>query len=86
MREKNNDKFDFMELVERWPSPLVGRDQATLDKFSGGLLNARSLANHDSLGTGPKVKVRVGRKVAYSAYSLAMWMKARAEENNEVHT
>ena len=72
--------FDFKTLVDNWPSPLVARDQKQLDKFSGGLLNARTLANADSLGTGPQGRVKVGRKVAYPATKLAEWMASRTED------
>ena len=49
------------------------------NKFSGGILNARTLANADCLGTGPKGRVRVGRKVAYPVDSLIEWMQAKME-------
>ncbi len=70
-------EFDFAELAEKWPAPLVARDQKQLDKFSGGLINARSLANLDSAGLGPKPKIKVGRKVAYPVGALVAFLKAR---------
>jgi len=70
-------KIDLNVLVVTWDSPLVSRDQATLDKFSGGLLNARTLANADSLGVGPKGKIVMGRKVAYTKESLVEWMESK---------
>lgn len=81
--EKNsglsNEKFQ--ELARRWPAPLVARDQKMLDKFSGGVLNARTLANLDSLGQGPPNRVRVGRKVAYFVSDLVAWMEKRSTDN-----
>ena len=74
------EEFDFKVLVDNWPSPLIARNQKQLDKFSGGLLNARTLANADSLGIGPKGRVKVGRKVAYPTNSLAEWLASRMEE------
>ena len=71
--------YDFNKLAAAWNSPLVARSQHQLDKFSGGILNARTLANADCLGTGPKGRVRVGRKVAYSVDSLIEWMQAKRE-------
>lgn len=65
------------QLVDRWPSAIVARSDVS--KFSGGVLHPRSLANHDSLGTGPAERVNIGRKVAYTATSLAEWMASRAE-------
>jgi hypothetical protein len=72
--------FNFKALVDAWPAPLVARSQKQLDRFSGGLLNAKTLANHDSLGTGPKGKVRIGNKVAYPKLALAEWLKERFEK------
>ena len=71
--------YDFNKLAAAWSSPLVARSQHQLDKFSGGILNARTLANADCLGTGPKGRVRVGRKVAYPVDSLIEWMQAKRE-------
>jgi hypothetical protein len=72
-------QFELTALADNWPSLLVSRDQHQLDKFSGGILNARTLANADCLGTGPKGRVRVGRKVAYPVDSLINWMKSKQE-------
>lgn len=71
--------FNLNDLASTWNAPLVARDQKQLDRFSGGILNARTLANEDSLGTGPKGRIKVGRKVAYPVESLIEWMKAKAE-------
>lgn len=80
--EKNSSSSNakFQELARRWPSPLVARDQKTLDKFSGGVLNARTLANLDNLGEGPPNRVRFGRKVAYYASDLVEWMEKRSSD------
>lgn len=64
----------FQELADAWKAPIVSRGEVGL--FSGGLLNARTLANHDSLGTGPKGRLRIGRKVAYPVAELIAWMRA----------
>ena len=77
--ENRPQPFDLTALADKWQSPLVARDQRQLDKFSGGLLNARTLANADSLGIGPKGRVKVGRKVAYPVESLVAWMQSKAE-------
>lgn len=78
---EQNHVFDLDVLIHKWPSPLVARDQRILDQFAGGLLNARTLANADSAGTGPRGKLRIGRKVAYPVDSLVEWMKARRYSN-----
>lgn len=71
---------DFSKLFEKWPSPLVARSE--LSRFSGGLLNSKTLANLDSNGTGPGGRVRIGRKVAYKVSSLIEWMESRATRLN----
>jgi hypothetical protein len=70
-------EFDFDELAEKWPAPIVARDQRQLDKFSGGLICARTLANYDCQGLGPKPKIKVGRKVAYPVGALVEFLKKR---------
>ncbi|OEU61717.1 MAG: hypothetical protein BA870_01360 [Desulfuromonadales bacterium C00003094] len=71
----------FEELERQWPAPVVARDQRTLDRFSGGLLNAKTLANHDSAGTGPEGKIKVGKKVAYPTKALVAWMIQRKSDH-----
>jgi len=68
--------FDFGELKRKWPAPVVSRSEVA--KFSGGLLNPRSLANKNSLGTGPRYH-RLGRKVFYAVDDLVSWMQEQAE-------
>lgn len=70
-------EFNFDELAQKWPAPIVARDQRQLDKFSGGLICARTLANYDCQGLGPKPKIKVGRKVAYPVGALVAFLKAR---------
>ena len=82
VKPNSSEPFDLNTLANNWPSPLVARDQKQLDKFSGGILNARTLANEDSLGTGPKGRIKVGRKVAYPVESLIQWMMDKTETVN----
>ncbi|WP_052464585.1 hypothetical protein [Geoalkalibacter subterraneus] len=70
------EHFDFAQLSEKWQSPLVARSE--VKNFSGGLLNGRTLANLDSQGRGPRGKVVVGRRVAYTAKSLVEFLEERA--------
>ena len=69
-------KASLQALKESWPSPFVAREQVS--KFSGGTLNPRTLANHDSQNTGPKDRVRIGRKIVYPVASLVEWMEQRS--------
>lgn len=68
---------DLQLMAKNWPSPFVARDQEILDRFSGGILNAKTLSNHDSLGTGPKGKIRINSRIAYPVHSLIDWMVER---------
>jgi hypothetical protein len=77
--ELENINLTFIEMIENWPSKIILRNQIQLDQFTGGLLCAKTLANHDSKGTGPKVRLKVGRKVAYTVQSLIEWMSERLE-------
>ena len=40
-------KPNLKALQEKWPSPYVAREE--VGRFSGGVLNPRTLANFDSL-------------------------------------
>ena len=65
------------QLADKWPSPFVARHE--LDKFSGGILNPRTMANLDSQGEGPAGRIRIGRKIVYPVQSLVEWLENRAE-------
>lgn len=71
-----SDQNIFQKLKENWPSPIVARHE--VDKFSGGLLNPRSMANLDSLKQGCPGKITVGRKVVYPVDALIKWLEKRA--------
>lgn len=43
----------------------------------GGLLSAKTLANMDAHGTGPTLKQRIGKKVAYERESFLVWLESR---------
>lgn len=38
--------YDLSALIKNWPSPIVAREE--VGKFSGGLLNPRTMANQDA--------------------------------------
>jgi hypothetical protein len=66
---------DFQFLKKHWPSGIVAR--TAVAEFSGGLLDAKTLANLDSIGEGPP-KGHLGRKVFYPVDGLISWMERRA--------
>lgn len=67
----------FSTMADRWSSPYVARDQ--VKKFTGGIINPRTLANLDSKGEGPRDRVRVGRKIAYPVDKFIQWLEGRAK-------
>lgn len=69
------NKFDLSKLAENWPSPIVARGH--IEKFSGGFLNPRTMANLDCKGLGPKGKFLIGGKIGYPVESVIAWMKSR---------
>ena len=66
----------FESMAERWPSSVVARTEA--EKFSGGLVSEKYLANLDSQGKGPAGRIRCGRKVAYPVPEFVKWLEARS--------
>ena len=70
-------KPDLSNLAASWPSPLVSRDN--VEKFTGGIITQKTIANHDSKGTGPQGRLKVGRKVCYPVNAFIEWLEGRAE-------
>jgi hypothetical protein len=68
---------DFSSLAKRWPASFVARQE--VEKFTGGIISIKYLANLDCQGLGPKGRVKVGRKIAYPAASIVEWMESRAK-------
>ena len=76
----NTIHFDFNELAIAWGSPIVARTE--IEKFSGGLLKPRTMANLDSLKKGPG-KIMVGGKTCYVTKSLVAWLETRRHQSND---
>ena len=55
--------------------PIISRDQ--VEKYLGGVISSKRLANLDSLGEGPP-RLRIGRKVAYLTEDLLGWLSSRS--------
>ena len=73
-------KPNFKELVDRWPSAWVARQE--IGTFTGGFVSEKYAANLDSRGLGCKGRIRVGRKIAYSVTELVAWLEGRSESVN----
>lgn len=68
----------YEQMAARWPSAIVARKEVA--KFSGGLLNPRTMANLDSRGEGaPKIKWG-SRAVFYPVSDLITWLRARSSQ------
>jgi len=65
-------KKHLQNIKDRWPSSIVARTE--VGPFSGGVLNARSLANADCKGTGPEGAFRIGKKIVYPVDSVIEYM------------
>jgi hypothetical protein len=66
----------FQGMADRWPSSMVSRTE--IERFPGGIISEKYLANLDSAGKGPAGRVRVGRKIAYSVDSVIRWLESRS--------
>jgi len=63
------------KLLQALP-PFFTRQTAA--KMLGGLISPGTLANLDSEGQGPPVKVKLGRKVAYERSAFVDWFLSRS--------
>ena len=70
-------EIDLRILMDNWFSPMVTRDQ--VEKFSGGMVSKKYMANLDCKGEGPSGRFRVGRKVVYPVAELVTWLEGRAK-------
>ena len=68
-----NDPF-INSLRNSLPAVFTREEAA---KQLGGLLCAKTLANMDAHGTGPMVKQRIGKKVAYERETFLAWLESR---------
>lgn len=75
MSNSTPKKVNLSILSKDWESPFIAREK--VEKFTGGIVNPRYLANLDSIGEGPP-RVRVGRKVAYPVQAFIEWLERRA--------
>jgi len=66
----------FQDMASKWPSAWVSRTE--IERFTGGIVGIKTLANHDSAGTGPEGRVRIGRKIAYPVKSVIAWLEGRS--------
>jgi hypothetical protein len=71
--------INIKKIFENWPSPVVTRHQ--LPKITGGILNAKTLSNLDSLGKGIKGKFTFGdRIVAYPVKNVIEFLEEKIQK------
>lgn len=66
------------DLSKSWPSSIVARQH--IERFTGGLISQKYMANLDSQGLGPEGRIRIGRKIAYPVKNLIAWLESRMEK------
>ena len=64
----------LIDLADKLP-PIISRSH--VEKFLGGVISSKSLANLDSLGEGPP-RIKVSGRVAYRTEELLTWLSARS--------
>ncbi|MBN2058921.1 MAG: hypothetical protein JW882_00775 [Deltaproteobacteria bacterium] len=68
--------ISFKDMAEKWPSSVVARTE--IERFTGGILKEKYLANLDCQGKGPEGRIRIGRKIAYPVNSVIAFLEQRA--------
>jgi len=66
----------IISMADHWQSPYVARTQ--IERFTGGIMTSKYMANLDSQGLGPKGRIRVGRKIAYPVNEFIHWLESRS--------
>ena len=64
-------------LADRWPSPIVARNQ--IGEFTNGLISERHIANLDSMGKGPRGRFKIGGRVCYTVESVIRFLEERSK-------
>jgi len=67
----------FRNMAEHWPSSIVARTE--IERFTGGLISEKYMANLDSQGKGPEGRVRCGRKICYPVNNFIKWLEDRSQ-------
>lgn len=75
MDETNQSNF-WGAMAEKWPSSWVARTEA--ERFTGGMISEKYLANLDSAKKGPAGRIRCGRKVVYPVAEFIKWLEKRS--------
>ena len=69
----------FLDQLRKELPPVFTREFAS-EKI-GRIFSAKSMSNADALGTGPAVKVRIGKKVGYERDSFLQWLRGKMKHD-----
>ena len=72
------DEIFFDQLRKELP-PVFTREFAS-EKI-GRIFSAKSMSNVDALGTGPAVKVKIGKKIGYERDSFIRWLRGKMKHD-----
>ena len=73
-KEYRTDVSVLDSLTDKWPSTVVSR--AELHKFSGGILNGRTMANRECREDSDSIpRFRAGKKVFYQVQDVVEFLK-----------
>lgn len=64
-----------LKIKDTCKSPIIARD--AVQELTGGLINPRTLSNHDSAGSGPDGMFYVGRRAVYPTDAFCDWLVGR---------
>lgn len=71
-----------LKIKDVCKAPIIARD--AVQDLTGGLVNPRTLSNHDSAGTGPEGLFYVGRRAVYPTNAFCDWLVSRVKLEPEV--
>ncbi len=72
MNQKELEIEVFRKLLLEGLPPVIARKDA--EKFLGGMISSKTLANADSLGEGPRSAYKVGKNIVYPTIGLVEWL------------
>lgn len=75
-RNQDVDNGLFAALEKELPAVF---DRETASKIMGGVLSSKTLSNADAKGTGPSVRMKLGKKIVYERASFISWLRARVK-------
>lgn len=65
----------FFAVLEKTLPAIFDRETASL--ALGGVLSPKTLSNADAQGTGPEVRMKLGKKIVYERESFLLWLQTR---------